>query len=187
MKSDTEIKARPTINYLDGGLAIVKAMARVGFKAGTQSKKILNAMLCLFDEFCEDAGINSDTMVKDDSVPIHLNCDVTPYVTGEDGKEKLHHFDMVFSCQNNEDKTDFWITMKDGKKVFDVKFTRLLTNGAAMDKNNPFDTIFERQFKFKPADMAVTLRAIHEYYKEIRNGIAEKEAKEDDDILDAVL
>ena len=189
MKTESEIKARPTVNYLDSGLALVKAMAKVGFKAGPQSKKILNAMLCLFDEFCGDAGIDPETMVKDESVPVHLNCDVTPYVTGVDGKEKLHHFDMVFSCQNNEDKTDFWISVKDGKKVFDVKFTRLLTNGAAMDKNNPFDTICERQFKFKAtADgMAQALSEIHQFYTEIRQGIADKVEKEDDDLLASSL
>ena len=70
MKTETEIKARPAVNYLDSGLAIVKAMTQVGFKAGTQSKKILNTMLALFNEFHADAGIDDESMVKDESIPI---------------------------------------------------------------------------------------------------------------------
>ena len=186
-ETDTEIKARPTVNYLDGGLAVIKAMAQVGFKAGAQSKKILNAMLDLFDVFHADAGIDEETMVKDESVPVHLNCDVTPYVCGEDGKEKLHHFDMVFSCQNNEDKTDFWVTINGGKKIINTKFTRLLTNGAALDKNNPFETLHEKQFKFKPSNIKETLVEVHKFYEEIRNNIKAEEDKTDDDLLESAL
>ena len=186
MKTETEIKARPVVNYLDSGLAIVKAMTQVGFKAGTQSKKILNTMLALFNEFHADAGIDDESMVKDESIPIHLNCDITPYVCGEDGKEKLHHFDMVFSCQNNEDKTDFWIRMNGGKKVLDVKFTRLLTNGSACG-GDPFVTLKERQFKFSPTKIEETFSEIHKFYEEIRKDIKQEEEKTDDDLFEAAL